>query len=600
MLPEERCSACFSYQVRGILGKGGMSVVYLVRCEQDGRDYALKQSFTDAISRQQVREEGRLLTMLSYPAFPSVKEIWETEACVYLVMSYITGYTLSQWMEENPLQNRKDFVPDGMMSWICQLADCLEFLHQRCIIYCDLKPSNVMLNSQGKLFLVDFGAAREQDAAYQEVSGAGTPGFAPPEQYRVDWLPEPWTDIYSFGVLLHFLLTGMKPTTHLFQLPDLRRGLAGHGELQHFLTFTKGRQIRRWNQLIRRCTAYEPARRCDWPQIRRMLRCLDRRAHCRIFVRFRRRCLGVMGLFLMTYFGMRWIHHQSNLYLYESSLTKAKVYDTDTEMLILNAIGQLPGDARAYLALYAYDMRDDRFSKAEAQQMRRLVLKYADDRLFERPEWLILSYKMGMAIYLQSDDIPEWQAAFWFQKIIEADIEKMDFGDDETRKMIWQKRAAIFVKWCQQDAADMDFSLFWMEVDALLADGFCQEEMAWELGIYDRILTCLMGEMMPGIREHLISEAQIITLLDRMHEQLMYVFSDGENGERIQRILDKEKVIRKRLLMTGKAGYVCGEKCINEKKSDWRIDFTYGIRNANGNVPYADDRFGGRDGVADA
>ena len=559
-MPEELYSpnsGCI-YRIRGFLGRGGSGCIYRVFCLSDGRFYALKVSNEDELSRVSLRREGRILTDIVYAAFPSVKEIWEGEKKVYLVMTYISGRTLAMQMEEHLLWGESGFEPDVVLPWMLQLAECLEYLHKHRMIYRDLKPSNVMIDSKGQLFIVDFGAAcyRGEEIMAQ---GMGTPGFAPPEQYSHVSGPGIWTDIYSFGALMHFLLTGENSSEHLFQFRKLSECHQAEGKLEQKDKAVRIRQIQILEQLIKVCTAREPEKRChSWKRIRHDLYYAQSRVLQRQKQWFRQFILGAMAVFLVVYLVLMRGYGQLDKELYDQCLIKAESGDPqEAEELILKAITLVPEKAEAYEALYALFMQDGTISSDEWQKIQPLLLLNKAHFDSKDPEWVILDYKIGIALYFQSEkQISGSQAAVWFQNVEEADMQRMNLGEYDARKYIWQKRAAIFKRWSMveadgenQEEAEKINRQFWRDADLLLDDDFYPEEVIWELEMYDRILSRMMGELMVGINGHIVSEKEIDVIFDKMNHALEQV--SEEKGTHIlqERILEKERVLKKRLML---------------------------------------------------
>jgi len=147
--------------------------------------------------------EADTLAQLKHQAIPAITDRFELANRHYLVMEYVEGRNL-----EEELAVRGEPLPEGLVIDIArQLCDVLVYLHGLVppIIYRDMKPSNVMLQSNGRVVLVDFGIARLFKAA-RKGTMIGTLGFAPPEQYQ--GLVDPRSDIYSLGATLHYVLTG--------------------------------------------------------------------------------------------------------------------------------------------------------------------------------------------------------------------------------------------------------------------------------------------------------------------------------------------------------------------------------------------------------
>ena len=558
-MPEEYFSSksgC-TYQVRGLLGKGGCGKVYLVFCHEDSSYYALKVSDKDDFSRRVLRQEAEILSLTAYDAFPEIKETWEDNDSIYLVMTYIQGKTLQRMMAEHFHQRRGGFEPDEILPWVLQLAGALAYLHSCGIIYRDLKPANIIISEEGKVSLIDFGAACRLENP-DLMQGMGTPGFAPPEQYSLVWGTGPWTDIYSFGVLLYVLLTGEKPTDVLLEKKGANRGILPDRQLRGSRCFYSRRQKKVLEHLIQMCTAYRPQQRCvSWLRIRQMLYFAQRKVLHRQVIWLRQLVLGAAAVFLMVYVGTAAVYGQLDNKSYEDYLFQAETAEPkEAEKLILKAIALLPEKVSAYWALYAVYMADGRFSGEEYQQIQQLMATNQINFGGEN-EWTIWCYKMGMAVYLLSDGtISESQAAGWFQKVKEADMHQMDLGGYDERKYIWQKRADIFAQWSQtsigidleQKETEQYQREFWQQVNQLLEDAFCPEEAEWEMGIYDKIVSRMMEETMQGIEGHIVSKEDAERILDRIEAGLREIEATVYQ-QQIERILEKETILKKRLAM---------------------------------------------------
>ncbi|MHB2016748.1 MAG: serine/threonine-protein kinase, partial [Candidatus Xenobia bacterium] len=206
------------YQIERLIAHGGTSLVYLGKALALGdAPVAIKEQamrFPDPAMRQaalvQFKQEASLLARLSHPGIVGVKDCFPEGDSMFIVLEHIDGRTL----QDIVLVDKRDPPIPLILHWGLQLCDILMYLHgqQTPVLVRDLKPENVMMDRRGRLRLIDFGLARllEPNAHTATlVRGAGTPGYAPPEQYSGQ--TEPRSDIYALGATLFALLTCRVP-----------------------------------------------------------------------------------------------------------------------------------------------------------------------------------------------------------------------------------------------------------------------------------------------------------------------------------------------------------------------------------------------------
>ncbi len=202
------------FRVLGLLGRGGMGVVYRAVDLELGRKVALKllAPHLGGDPREEARllEEARAAAALDHPNIGMVLEIGEHQGRRFLAMPLYDGETLEQRIarsdELGPLP-----IPE-VLALASQLAAALAAAHAAGVIHRDLKPGNVLLTREGRLKLLDFGLARRRDAARLTEGGAlvGTAAYMAPEQLRGEEL-DARTDLWAFGAVLYEALTGRPP-----------------------------------------------------------------------------------------------------------------------------------------------------------------------------------------------------------------------------------------------------------------------------------------------------------------------------------------------------------------------------------------------------
>jgi len=209
------------YRIVTLLGQGGMGAVYRGWDTRLNRAVAIKemipQSGLDvtmlAQLRQQFQQEAQVVATLSHPSLVRVTDYFSWDGNEYLVMDFIEGESLAERIQREGAQSEAQ-----VLEWARQLLDALAYCHERGVIHRDIKPQNIIITPEGKTVLVDFGLVKlwdPNDPRTQTIMrGAGTPEYAPPEQYDLGpGHTDPRSDIYSLGATLYHALTGQAPPT---------------------------------------------------------------------------------------------------------------------------------------------------------------------------------------------------------------------------------------------------------------------------------------------------------------------------------------------------------------------------------------------------
>ena len=225
------------YRLLSQLGTGGFGAVYKVAdTHSNDAILALKQINLRGLSSQQVIEatdafnrEVALLSSLKHPNLPRVYDHFTDPEHWYLTMDFIDGETLEAYLERmcaarSPTATEPLLPMPELLDIALQLCKVLHYLHTRspAIIFRDLKPTNIMLTTRRKLYLIDFGIARNfKPGQARDTIPFGSPGYAAPEQYGKAQTT-PTADIYSLGALLYYLLSGIDPADNPFNFSPLR------------------------------------------------------------------------------------------------------------------------------------------------------------------------------------------------------------------------------------------------------------------------------------------------------------------------------------------------------------------------------------------
>lgn len=205
------------YAIQEVIGVGGMGSVYRARdmhFPSVTKLVAVKEMINgapDPLVRENIvqnfEREANLLATLQHPSIPRISDYFTMESRSYLVLEFIHGKDMEAIINET-----SGFLPESqVLTWAIELCDVLDYLHKHKpdpIIFRDMKPSNVMINHNGDVILVDFGIAKTFQSGIRGTM-IGTEGYSPPEQYRGEATPS--ADIYAMGATIHHALTRRDP-----------------------------------------------------------------------------------------------------------------------------------------------------------------------------------------------------------------------------------------------------------------------------------------------------------------------------------------------------------------------------------------------------
>lgn len=220
------------FEISGLLGEGGFGIVYLSWDHALQRRVVIKEYMPAALAwrvhgmqvdlkspehraafdagLRSFVNEAKLLAMFDHPTLLKVHRFWQANGTAYMAMPFYEGVTLKQALADS---NRAP-DEDWLRSLIIPLLAALEYLHDASCFHRDIAPDNILLQDDGKPLLLDFGAARQVIGGMNKaITVILKPGFAPIEQYGegVGLGQGPWTDLYAFGAVLHYAMTGAVP-----------------------------------------------------------------------------------------------------------------------------------------------------------------------------------------------------------------------------------------------------------------------------------------------------------------------------------------------------------------------------------------------------
>jgi len=207
-----------NYQVKSLLGEGGMGIVYLAEHVKLGRKVAIKVLHAHLASNESIRtrfmNEAKTMAELQHPNIVNLHDYHEDEFGLYLIMEYVDGKPLDEYIEQvsGPIPEEK------AIQFFKQALSAFQYAHEKNVVHRDIKPSNLIITNEGKLKVLDFGIAKivgnENYKLTKTGAHTGSVYYMSPEQVRgfdVDYR----SDIYSLGITLYQMLTGYNPYVDL-------------------------------------------------------------------------------------------------------------------------------------------------------------------------------------------------------------------------------------------------------------------------------------------------------------------------------------------------------------------------------------------------
>ena len=549
------------YKILDQIGQGGMSAVYLAINEKANKTWAVKEirrdgEWEEGFVQERLLAETELLKKLQHPHLPSIVDVIERQGSSLIVMDYVEGISLEQLLQEEGAQPQEQVV-----RWGIQLCKVLGYLHRQkpAIIYRDMKPSNVMLQPDGNVKLIDFGTAREwkEEESQEDTVCLGTPGYAAPEQWGGCGQTDERTDLYCLGMTLFHLVTGHHPAEN----PKETSGIC-----QWNPSLSTGLET-----ILQICTRRDPNQR--YQSCEALLYDLEHYSEMDLAYRNAQKrklrvffaALGCLVLFGGVSLGAWGKARQLQKDTYEVWMEQAVSAVSKEERLdaYRHAICLEPEQAEGYLEVLTRELlqADEdaciRFSKEEATWVQELLEtevregESLEQRLKEKPaEYGQVAYALGLAYYYDYEgEGNKPYAVKWLQNA--RDCEALPVQKRERAKRL----CAIAKYYAQIGQANkagdllISYETYWAELDTLTQGNLVELDNAvTALRMYQECVTQIYMRAEAFLRFGIEKEKLLEKLEDiRLHLRADFMESDlqalemDDFRERLQVQVEKAK-----------------------------------------------------------
>lgn len=408
------------YEILKVLHSKGMSAVYLVNDSNLNKQWCLKEirksdSGKGDIEYYALLQEANIMKSLNHPSIPRITTIEQVGDSIFIIMDYVDGMSVKSW-----LLNKGKISQNIVVTWMTQITQVMLYLHNRKypIFYRDMKPDNVMIQSDGNIKLIDFGISVVIKEQGQVIDKAlGTKGYAAPEQSVSGNVCDLRSDIYAMGKTMYYMLTGINPT----QVP--KEKLRSVREIDPSISIGI-------ENIVNKCIKENPDERfqnCE--ELLYALKNYDTMdtAYRR---KIRRKCMSVISLFLLSILIIILSFIPLNLYKAQESREYARLVTVaeqsgkaeDYE----NVLDVNPLEINPYIGYIDSIKIDGIFSKEEENSL----LGYINPNLEElknKQDFGILAYNIGKLYWFyyegSTDDEGAITSVRWFDDAISKGYE---------------------------------------------------------------------------------------------------------------------------------------------------------------------------------
>lgn len=525
------------YKILNKIGQGGMSTVYLAMNERANKPWAVKEVRKDGaadfeVIKQSQIMETNLLKKLDHPNLPSIVDVIDQKDCFLIVMDYIEGKPLSDALKE-----QKSLPCEDVIEWAKQLCDVLEYLHTRKppIIYRDMKPSNVMLQPDGSVKLIDFGIAREfKEKKIQDTTCLGTRGYAAPEQFGGQGQTDARTDIYCLGATIYHLVTGHNPSEPPYEMYPIRHWNPA---------FSSGLE-----KIILKCTQRNPDDR--YQSCAELLYALDhyeeedegykkvQNAKWNAFLTTAIMSVVMLVCSLFCYVGK----NRKTLSEYEQYLSEASAtFDAQERYPYYEkAIKLSPMKGDAYLDMIDTMLEDGVFSETESEEIRGTIPNYEGELKNNTESYVNVAYKLGIMYfyYQENGDVDVKNASKWLQiaagesdegpskeTVNEILGEKQAFRAESLYKILGYYKDLDAVS--KEGDSKADYSQLWEDLSVVITEDIATEDNNVTALVMYNFLANQVVKRAEDFKNAGVSSSEIMSKLDMIEN----IQKPGEDNE---------------------------------------------------------------------